>query len=64
MSMAAGVGCRHHRKKKKGNSTGGAGGGISDTKLLRIRCPAIYQQEAFVFLYDFFTTIPRYQQQR
>ena len=44
----------HHRKKKKGNSTGGAG-----TKLLRI-CPAIYQQETFVFLYDFFTTIPRY----
>ena len=51
MSMAAGVG---GRKKKKGNSTGGAGGGISDTKLLRITCLAIYQQESFVFLYEFF----------
>ena len=57
--MSTVVGGRHW-KKKKGNSTGG-GGGVSDvgaTKRLRNTFPAIYQQETFMFLYDFLRRFP------
>ena len=52
------------RRKKFDGSGGGGGGGSgggvnnNETVLQRMTCPAIYQKELFMFLYDFFLCRP------
>ena len=47
--MATGGGVRRGRKRRSPHGLGG-----HDTILQRLVCPAVYQKETFMFLYDFF----------